>query len=70
MKQEKNTNEELSDISKEENTNFIKKIKKGIGKYKGKIPLICFNYGKIGHFANNCPHPKQKENDEERTSKN
>jgi hypothetical protein len=69
MKQEKKTNEELSDISDEEISNFMKKLKKGTGKYKGKIPLICFNCGKIGHFANKCPYPKQEESDDERTFK-
>jgi hypothetical protein len=47
MKQEKKTNEELSDISDEEIANFINKLKKGIGKYKGITLLICFNCGKI-----------------------
>jgi hypothetical protein len=58
MRQEKKTNDELSDIYDEETANFIKKLKKGTGKYKGKIPLICFNRGKIGHFSNKYPHPK------------
>jgi hypothetical protein len=70
MKQEQKTNEELSNISDEETTNFINKLKKWTGKYKGRIPLICFNCGKIGHVANKCPHPNQKENDDERTLKN
>jgi hypothetical protein len=34
MKQEKNTNDELSDISDEEIANFMKKLKKETGKYK------------------------------------
>jgi hypothetical protein len=58
VSQEKNTKDDLSDISDEETTNFIKKLKKGAGKYKLKIPLICFNCGKIGQFANKCPYPK------------
>jgi hypothetical protein len=44
--------------------NFVKRLKKGTnGRYRGKIPLICFNCDGIGHFANKCPH-KKKRNDE------
>jgi hypothetical protein len=44
--------------------NFIKRLKKGTnGRYRGKLPLICFNCDGIGHFANKCPH-KKKRNDE------
>jgi hypothetical protein len=41
------------------------KIKKGTHKYKGKFPLICFNYGKVGHFAKKCPYPKHEDSDDE-----
>ena len=69
MRQEKKANGELLDISDEEISNFMKKLKKGTRKYKGQIPLICFNCGKIGHFANKCPYPKKEESDYERTFK-
>jgi len=48
--------------------NFIRKLKKGNSKYKGKVPFKCFNCGKIGHFANKCSYTKNKENDEEEGS--
>jgi len=66
---EQKTNEELSNISNEEVSNFMKKLKRGSGKYKGNFPLKCFNYGKIGHFSNNFPYPKQEESDDQRTFK-
>jgi hypothetical protein len=48
----------------EELANFIKRLNKGTnGKYRGKIPLICFNCDGIDHFYNKCPH-KKKRNDE------
>jgi hypothetical protein len=60
-------NENHSDISNEEEANFIRKLKKGFGKYKGKLPLKCSNYGKVGNFALKCPYPKQEEGDDEET---
>jgi hypothetical protein len=48
----------------EEVTNFVKRLNKGTNdRYRGKLPLICFNCDGIGHFANKCPHNK-KRNDE------
>jgi hypothetical protein len=58
--QEKYSNN--NDVSKddEEVANFIKRLNKGTGgRYRGKIPLICFNCDGIGHFANKCPHNKK-----------
>jgi hypothetical protein len=48
--------EETSDDEWEEKeeANFVKKLKRGTGKYKGKSPFKCFNCGRIGHYANKC----------------
>jgi hypothetical protein len=68
-KQKKKEQEEYSsssDISEddEEVANFVKRLNKGTnGRYRGKLPLICFNCDGIGHFSNKCPH-KKKRNDE------
>jgi hypothetical protein len=68
-KQKKKEQEEYSnsnDVSEddEEVANFVKRLNKGTNsRYKGKLPLICFNCDGIGHFANKCPH-KKKRNDE------
>ena len=50
----KNQLENLDD----EEALFIKKLEKGTGKYKGKLPLKFFNYGIIGHYASKCTCPK------------
>ena len=44
-------------------------MKKGIDKYKGMLPLICFNCGKIGHFASKFSYAKNSDNDEEESPK-
>jgi hypothetical protein len=44
--------------------NFVKRLNKGTNCwYRGKLPLICFSCDCIGHFANKCPHKKNR-NDE------
>ena len=55
--------------SDEEEANFIKKLQKGSGKYKGKLPLKCFNCVKVGHFASKCPYPKEDHEDKRDTDK-
>ena len=31
---------------------------KGKGKFKGKVPIICFNCNEIGHIVARCPEKK------------
>jgi hypothetical protein len=46
--------------------NFVRRLKKGTGgRYKGKLPFICFNCDGIGYFVNKCPPKKNKRNDED-----
>jgi hypothetical protein len=60
---EHNSNSDVSEDD-EEVANFVKRLNKGIdSRYRGKLLLICFNCDGIGHFANNCPY-KKKRNDE------
>jgi hypothetical protein len=58
FKADENINSELDDIE----AKFVRRLKKGSGKYQGKFPFKCFNYGKIGHFSSNCPHKKKDQN--------
>jgi hypothetical protein len=46
---------ETSHDDEQEEANFVRKIKKGTGRYKGKLPFKFFNCGRIGHYAKTCP---------------
>jgi hypothetical protein len=59
------SNEDQSDILDVEEANFIKKLQKTSGKYKGELPFKCFKYGIIIDFANKCPYPKKYDIDDE-----
>ena len=43
----------------------MRRLKKGSGKYQGKLPFKCVNRGKIGHFASKCPHQKKDQNSDD-----
>ena len=58
-----------SEDSDDEEALLVKNHKRGTVKYKGKLPLKCFNYGRIRHFASKCPYPKQDDSDEKEASK-
>ena len=52
-------------MSHEEETKFVRKMKRGTSKYNGKLHFIFFNCGKFGHFASKCPYTKGLYSDEE-----
>ena len=54
-----------SDDLDDEEALYIKKLEGGTDKYKGKLPLKCFNCGRIGPFANKCSYPKKEDIDDE-----
>ena len=45
---------ENNDIDEDE-VNFVRKLTRGKGKYKGKLPFKCFDCRRIGHITRNCP---------------
>ena len=34
---------------------LARRFHRGKGKFKGKLPIICFNCNEIGHIAERCP---------------
>jgi hypothetical protein len=44
-------------------------LKRGTEKYKGKLPLMFFNYGRFGHFSSKCIYAKNIDSDEEEAPK-
>jgi hypothetical protein len=60
FKEDKNEDYEPDEIEEK----FVRRLKKGSGKYQGKLPFKCFNCGKIGHFSPKCPHKKKDQNSE------
>ena len=73
LKKTKNQKQKYETIHHEESNveeaNFIKKLLKGSGKYKGKLPFKCFDCGKVGHFASKCPYSKGTSEDGKDTRK-
>ena len=37
---------------------------KGKGKFKGKLPIICFNCNEVGHIAARCPENRNYKGNE------
>lgn len=62
---EVSTHKESSEDSNAKVEKFVRKLKRGSDRYKGKLPLKCFNCGKVKHFVAKCPH-KETGGDESR----
>jgi len=48
---------ELGHVSEEEEeSNFVKNLQQGTGRFIGKLPFKCFACGRVSHYAAKCPH--------------
>ena len=61
--------EDTCSCSDEEEAKFVRRLDKGTGKYKDKLPFMCFNYGRVGNYASKCPHKKTKNQPQETEKK-
>jgi len=43
-------------LEEEEESNFVKNLQWGVGRFRGKLPFKCFACGRFGHYATKCPH--------------
>ena len=65
IEKKKEEKEDTCSCSDEEEAKFIRRLERGSGKYKGKLPFKCFNFGRVGHYASKCPHKKTKNQTQE-----
>ena len=40
----------------EEESNFVRNLQRGTGRFRGKLPFKCFACGRVGHYAAKFPH--------------
>jgi len=40
----------------EEESNFVKNLQRGSGRFRGKLPFKFFACGRVGHYVAKCPH--------------
>jgi hypothetical protein len=62
--EEYKTSDNSNNESDEEEANFVRKLKRESGKYKGNVPFKCFDCGEVGHFVAKRPY-KNKNNEED-----
>jgi len=61
-RKEKEEHNESGHISEEEDeVNFVKKLQRGSGRFRGKLAFKCFSCGRVGYYAARCPHKDKYE---------
>eukprot|EP00253_Pinus_taeda_P007620 PITA_07620 len=47
---------EYYESGEEEESNFVRNLQRGTGRFRGKLPFKCFSCGRVCHYAAKCPH--------------
>jgi len=47
---------DYNESKEEEESNFVKNLQWGTGRFRGKLPFKCFACGRVSHYAAKCPH--------------
>eukprot|EP00253_Pinus_taeda_P028271 PITA_28271 len=58
-------NESGHTSEREEESNFVKNLQQGSGRFKGKLPFKCLACGRVGHYAAKFPHKDKLDKDDD-----
>ena len=64
-KEKEEHNESWHILDEENEVNFFKKLQRGSGRFRGKLPFKCFTCGRVSHYAAICPHKEKYEKGKE-----
>lgn len=66
MRKDSESESEEEDVDKIEAL-MARRMKRGKGKYKDKLPLVCFNCKEIRHFSARCPNMRKDDRSNDRS---
>eukprot|EP00253_Pinus_taeda_P024365 PITA_24365 len=67
-KEELNESRHISE--EEDEVNFVKKLQRGSRRFRGKLHFKCFSWGRVGHYAAECPNKDKYDKGQFSTTRN